>query len=136
MKNLRLEIINNSLNGYIYQNSIETENTDFTDSLREKIIIGESNSEDILNLFGKPTGLISIPTNLINYSLGINSIKMLPEAKKAWVYSLGYFDDVYNAPKPFYKYLIFFLDNNQLVVDKYYLSNIVKPFYRPKVSEN
>lgn len=136
MKNLALEVINNSLNGYIYQNSLESQNTDFADSLRDKIIIGSSNSDDILPIFGTPTGKIKLPTNLINYSLGINTVKIITEAKEAWVYSLKYFEDVYNSPKPYYKFLIFFLDENEAVVDKYYISNITRPLIRRKISEH
>ncbi len=130
MKNLELEIIDNSLNGYIYQNSFKSPNTNFADSLRDKIIIESANSNDVLTVFGEPSGKIDLPTNLINYSLGINTVKIVPEAKEAWIYSLKYFEDVYNTPKPYYKFLIFFLDNDQKVVDKYYISNITRQVIR------
>lgn len=136
MKNLELEVINNSLNGYIYQNSLETPNTDFADSLRDKIINGTSDFNDILNIFGEPSGKINLPTNLINYSLGINTVKIVDDAKEAWVYSLKYFDDVYKAPKPYYKFLIFFLNDEKKVIDKYYICNITRQVIRPKISEH
>jgi len=136
MRNLELEIMNNSLNGYIYQSSFKEPNTDFIDSLRDEIIIGVSNSDEVLNVFGEPSGKIKLPTNLINYSLGINSVQIVPDAKEAWVYSLKYYDDVYNTPKSYYKFLIFFLDKNKKVVDKYYISNITKQAIKLKVSEH
>ena len=95
MKNLALEVINNKLNGYIYQNSLDTPNTDFADSLRDNIISGSSYSNDVFKLFGEPSGKINLPTNLINYSLGLSTVKVVSEAKEAWVYSLKYFEDVY-----------------------------------------
>jgi len=132
MKNLALEVINNKLNGYIYQNSLDTPNTDFADSLRDNITSGSSYSNDVLNLFGEPSGKINLPTNLINYSLGLNTVKVVSEAKEAWVYSLKYFEDVYKSPKPYYKVLIFFLDHNNKVVDKYYICNITRQVIRQK----
>ena len=136
MKNLELEFINDILNGYVYQNSFEEPNTNFSDSLRNKIEIGVSNKVDVVKLFGEPSGKTNLPTNLINYSLGLNTVKINPEANESWIYSLKYFEDVYNTPKPYYKFLIFFFNSDQNVIDKYYVSNITREVIKPNISEH
>ncbi|MBK7497908.1 MAG: hypothetical protein IPI19_02090 [Ignavibacteriales bacterium] len=136
MKNLELEFIKNTLNGYIYQNSFGEPNTNFTDTLKNIIEIGVSKKNDVLSVFGEPSGKTNLPTNLINYTLGLNTVKIVPEANDAWVYSLKYFEDVYSTPKPYYKFLIFFFNSDQKVIDKYYVSNITREVIKPKISEH
>lgn len=131
----RAWIYKNTLNGYIYQNSFGEPNTNFTDTLKNIIEIGVSKKwcvKCIWRTFWKT----NLPTNLINYTLGLNTVKIVPEANDAWVYSLKYFEDVYSTPKPYYKFLIFFFNSDQKVIDKYYVSNITREVIKPKISEH
>ena len=67
--------------------------------MKNIIEIGISKKNDVLSVFGEPSGKTNLPTNLINYTLGLNTVKIVPEANDAWVYSLKYFEDVYMCPK-------------------------------------
>lgn len=63
-RSLTGEFIDNVLNGYIFQSGFESDSTNFDESKRLSLKTSETSEKEILNMFGKPSGVIRLPTML------------------------------------------------------------------------
>ncbi|MCH8033579.1 MAG: hypothetical protein IH950_07470 [Bacteroidetes bacterium] len=128
-RQLNLEYIDGVLNGYLFSDSIDPEKTYFDEKLVSKIIIGDTNKDGILKIFGKPPSTIMLPSNLLHISLEIEESYEHPtKAKYTWIYGYQYLAGISPATMTWqYKFIIIFFDANDIVVDSYYINNIIYP---------
>jgi hypothetical protein len=123
-KVLQLEFNNGILNGYAYQNSIDRNSTDFAEKNRTKIKNGITSANDIESLFGKPHGIITLPSNLLSIDPEITDEIKKDEIVYSWIYIYYYYEGANNRLKEYEKNLIIYFDKNNTVVTKYFSSNI------------
>ncbi|MBL1213198.1 MAG: hypothetical protein HND52_07575 [Ignavibacteriae bacterium] len=123
-KELQLEFIKGILNGYAYQNSIDRNSTDFAEKNRMKIENGITSANDIESLFGKPHGIITLPSNLISIDPEISDEIKKDEIVYCWIYIYYYYEGANHRLKEYEKNLIIYFDKNNTVVAKYFSSNI------------
>jgi hypothetical protein len=122
-KNLVLEFVNDTLHGYIYNNSMEHPFTSFDQRLRGKILIGHANKSVVRDLLGEPAGKIMLPTLLFGHPLLKNIAHIIPQnAHELWCYYYDYFYFRAGTKRrlEYYKFFAVYFDSAGVVNDKFY----------------
>jgi outer membrane protein assembly factor BamE (lipoprotein component of BamABCDE complex) len=122
-KELVFEFTHDTLNGYLYNNSVDRNSTDFKHQLRGKILIGRANKAMVDTLLGEPAGKVRLPTSIFDHELLGHLAHIVPtSAYEAWYYYYDYFYFRAGMRKRFeyYKFLVVYFDASGVVVDKFY----------------
>ena len=130
-KNLVIEFVNDTVNGYIFNNSIDQNSTDFNERLRDSIIEGTSNKASVRSLFGEPSGIIMLPTTLLSYP-PMKEFHLTPPAKPretwSYYYSLTTYLEFFGHTNE-YKLLLVYFNSDGIV------TNVFQTVY-PKTSQS
>jgi hypothetical protein len=121
--NLVMEFVNDSLYGYVYNNSRARSSTNFGKELRRKIMIGRANKSTVHGVLGEPAGKIMLPTTLFGHPLLQHLAHSVPQnASEAWCYYYDY--SYYRAGSrrrfEYYKFLAVYFNTAGAVVDKFF----------------
>jgi len=122
-KELVVEFVNDTLNGYLYNNSVDQSSTNFRHHLRGKILIGRAKKAMVDSLLGEPAGKVLLPTTILGQKLLDHLTHVLPtNAHEGWCYYYDYF--YYRAGQrkrfEYYKFLVVYFDSSGVVIDKFY----------------
>jgi hypothetical protein len=122
-KNLVLEFVNDTLHGYIYNNSGQESSTTFKSELRGEIVIGQARQSTVRELLGEPAGKFALPTALFDHPMLKHLGHVVPaNAVEAWCYYYDYF--YFRSGKrrrfEYYKFLAVYFDSNGRAIDKFY----------------
>lgn len=91
LRKLYVEFIDDTLNGYMFESSFPKESTDFSMKNATRIRNGKTTREDVLQMFGRPSGKIEGRTNLIAMVCGQDAESTLgPDAEHVWAYQYYY----------------------------------------------
>ena len=81
-RSLTGEFIDNILNGYIFQSSFENDSTNFDESKRLSLTRNKTAKSEVLNILGKPHGIVRLPT-----MLNIAPLEMpIFDGSEVWIY--------------------------------------------------
>jgi len=122
-RNLFLEFVNDTLHGFLYNNSADKHTTNFDKHLRWKIPIGLATRENVLALLGEPSGKMLMPTGLLgDPGLTLLRHEMPARATDVWCFYYGYpyFKEGVRKRLEFYRFLAVYFDARGVVVDKYF----------------
>lgn len=122
-RNLFLEFLNDTLHGYLFNNSFNNHPTDFDKHLRRKILIGRSTKTDVLSVLGEPVGKVLMPTSLFDHPMLAPLRHIMPaNALEGWCYyyDYSYFKAGVRRRFEYYKFLVVYFDSAGSVVDKFY----------------
>ena len=121
--NLVIEILNDTLHGYLYNKSGETSPTAFNKHLRWKIAIGRTTKTDVLALLGEPSGKILLPTSLLDHPALKHLRHVIPtNAREAWCYyyDYPYFKAGVRRSFEYYRFLAVYFNGKGIVTDKFF----------------
>lgn len=122
-KNLVMEFVNDTLHGYLFNNSMDHSSTNFNKGLRGRILIGRADKSVVHDLLGEPAGKIILPTSLFGHPFLKNLAHVVPlHASEVWCY---YYDYLYfragtRRRFEYYRFLAVYFNTDGLVVDKFY----------------
>lgn len=122
-KELVFEFRHDTLNGYLYNNSLDGSSTNFKHQLRGKILIGRANKAMVDTLLGEPAGKVRLPTTILDHELLGHLAHIVPtSAYEGWCYYYDYFYFRAGLRKRFeyYKFLVVYFDASGIVIDKFY----------------
>lgn len=125
-KMIFFEFVDSLLNGFIYSNSYDSENTKFAFNLSSQITDKKTNKNDIIRLFGNPSGQCKLPSNILHFQLAIKESYEHPaEAIEAWIYHYGFYaGTTLQRMTSQEQFMVIFFDDNEVVVDKYLVNTI------------
>jgi hypothetical protein len=120
-KDLILEYMHDTLNGYLYTNSFDKYSTEIAtagiDSLRTNI----TTRDEAIALFGDNYGEVFFPTNLIEST---KSLQQRIDTSGATFFALAYRYRILTIKEARYRVLILFYDASGKLADKYYADNL------------
>ena len=120
-KYFAVEYLGNTVNSYHSTNNFPDNNTDFIEEKRKKLIENKSTKEDVLALFGNPTGYYSIPSSY-TFSGKKNTNKGV-----SYGFRYAYFDLKSDFKKRINeKTLTLRFNDNGILVSMYYVINNIK----------
>jgi hypothetical protein len=127
-KELVLEYIGDTLNGFLYSNSFDKYSTDINAGGIDKLKLNQSTREEIIAEFGNNYGEVVFPTNLIEQNKSsVKSNDSTKSAATAMLYRYVYFErDRNNRASSHYRTLLLYLNADGILIDRFYTDNITK----------
>jgi len=120
-KDLILEYMHDTLNGYLYSNSFDRFSTDIATAGIDKLKTNETTREEIIALFGDNYGEVLFPTNLIEPT---KSLQQTIDSSKSTFSALAYRYRVYKLRDVQYRTLLLYFDAEGRLADKFYADNL------------
>jgi len=118
-KEFYLEFMDDILNGKLFNYSFDTSN-DFNLEKRDKLILNQSNKQDIIALFGDYNGEFLLPSNFLNMiSKDEYAVNIPEDADKVIIYYYSYLKKVTSSFNEFVnhkKFLLLYLNKDELLI--------------------
>lgn len=120
-KALHVEFFEEKVNAYNFRSDFSEDNTNFDETNRNKLTISVTTKSDVLDLFGKPTGKMKVPSTFSKGFYRSEGEKLAEGAEEIWSYLYLYKDRTVSPPAKNMKYLVLYFDDNDKLSNKLYV---------------